>query len=296
MFATLAKKHTVLHYQHHISHMIYNGKEASLAIQELLKAQLSTTSHKPVLVILSASTHKSVLSFIAIKKRFAEALGVRVHEYTFEESVSEETLTEAVIQAGNENGVRGIVAQLPLPPHIHVENILNAIPKHLDVDVLGENAWGVFCSNEGLTPPVAKAVEHILADTHTNIHGKNIVVIGQGRLVGAPVTQLLRNCGATPHIIDINTRDANKRELLANADIVISGIGVPHSFTKDMFKSGVVLIDAGTSEQFGKLAGDFHPECADVASVFTPVPGGVGPMTVAGLFENLVEISQKEVM
>jgi 5,10-methylene-tetrahydrofolate dehydrogenase/methenyl tetrahydrofolate cyclohydrolase len=119
------------------------------------------------------------------------------------------------------------------------------------------------------------------------LSSKKIVVLGAGRLVGEPVGMWLKRNNVQFDVIIMETEEEEKLRLIKNADILISGIGVPHFIKPEMLKPGVVLVDAGTSEQMGKLAGDIDPSCAEVASVFTPVPGGVGPITVAGLFWNL---------
>lgn len=268
--------------------MIYNGKEKSLELQEVLKSKVAQLAHTPALTIISASKHPSIKSFISIKRTYAEAVGVAIQEFVFDESVKEEELLSMIHTVAHSGSVDGIIVQLPLPAHIDTDKILSAIPNTLDVDVLGSDAIDDFKNNTGLVPPVAKAVAHILEDTQTEIENKNVVVIGHGRLVGAPVAQWFITNGVTPTIIDIHTDDEAKHKALKEADVVVSGIGVPHHLTKELLKEGAILIDAGTSEQFGKLAGDFDPECANIASVFTPVPGGVGPLTVACLFENVV--------
>ena len=135
---------------------------------------------------------------------------------------------------------------------------------------------------------IAQAVHEILESCNVSLNGKKIVVAGQGRLVGEPV-HLMFNRMKVPHrVIDIKTSKKEKLALLKDADIIISGMGVPHSIKPDMIKKGVVIIDAGTSEQSGKLVGDVDPACGDVASFMTPVPGGVGPLTIVSLLRNLV--------
>jgi methylenetetrahydrofolate dehydrogenase (NADP+)/methenyltetrahydrofolate cyclohydrolase len=268
--------------------MIYNGKERSIELQNSLRQRVGQFPSVPILAIISASKHPSVQSFVSIKRKFAEATGVSMKEITLSETTSQETIIAAMQQVTQEGEIHGLVVQLPLPEHIDTEAVLNTIPKDLDVDVLGASSTTDFRANRGLIPPVACAVEHILTDTHTDLENKKVVVVGQGRLVGLPVTQWFVNHGITPAIVDISTSESKRLTLYNEADIVISGIGVPHHLKPEYFKHGAVLIDAGTSEQFGKLAGDFHPDCVNIARVFTPVPGGVGPMTVAGLFENLL--------
>ena len=181
---------------------------------------------------------------------------------------------------------------MPLPAGYNSEKILNSIPQELDVDVLGEKSLKHFISACSPIPPVAGAVAHILTNTSTSLTNKKVVIIGHGKLVGLPVSIWVKHQNSIPSIVDITTDEDTKLKLYKEADIVISGIGKPHHLKPEYFKEGVILVDAGTSEQSGVLAGDFDPSCATIASIFTPVPGGVGPLTVAHLFYNLVALAK----
>lgn len=167
--------------------------------------------------------------------------------------------------------------QMPLPAQIDSPAVLKALPPALDVDAITEQQSPVRA-------PVAEAVSEVLVRSGVSAQGKVAVVLGAGKLVGAPVADLLRGLGAAVSVI---TRDAGSIDDLKNADIVVLGAGDPGFVTPEMLKEGVVLIDAGTSEASGRLAGDADPKCAEVASVFTPVPGGIGPIAVAMIFKNL---------
>jgi 5,10-methylene-tetrahydrofolate dehydrogenase/methenyl tetrahydrofolate cyclohydrolase len=274
--------------------MIYDGKKASLVLQEKLKARVDALTEKPSLLVISVASHPAINSFIAIKRKFGQALGITIDERQFEESFGEDALIHELQTITQEKPYTGVIIQLPLPQAYNTRKVLDAIPPHLDVDVLGTQAWNTFSSTNSPVPPVAGAVAHILQDTSTDITNARVVVIGNGMLVGAPVSTWLKNNHANVTVVDITTPDEERMRLYKEADIVISGIGSPHHLTKDFFKQGVVLIDAGTSEQAGVLAGDCDPTCADIASIMTPVPGGVGPLTVAHLFENLVSKAEEQ--
>lgn len=268
--------------------MIYDGKKASLLLQNELRAHMALLPHKPVLAVLSVSSHPSIASFIKIKRKFAEAIGVIVKEYNFSESDGEESLIKKIQMLVESNVCDGIIVQLPLPKTFDTNRILDTIPENLDTDVLGFSAWNKFMTNTKPVPPVAGAIAHILDDTKTNLTHKKVVIIGYGKLVGQPLLEWFIQEGCKPELVTIDTSEETQKELYREADIVVSGIGSPHHLKKEFFKEGVILIDAGTSEQAGVLAGDCDPECRDKASVFTPVPGGVGPLTVAFLFKNLI--------
>jgi methylenetetrahydrofolate dehydrogenase (NADP+) / methenyltetrahydrofolate cyclohydrolase len=271
-----------------LSTMIYNGKKASLQIQEKLKTRITSLTKQPSLAVFSIAEHPSITSFIKIKRTFGEAIGVKIDEYSYEASFGEEALIKKIDDASLGETYTGIIVQLPLPATYNTQRVLDTIPVHLDVDILGTRAWKLFSDTNTSIPPVAGAVAHILQDTNTEIYTKNIVVIGNGILVGKPVSTWFKNKHANVTVVDITTPEDVRSHLYKEADIVVSGIGSPHHLKKEFFKVGVVLIDAGTSEQAGVLAGDCDPSCAEIASVCTPVPGGVGPLTVACLFENLV--------
>lgn len=268
--------------------MIYDGKAASLNVQEKLKQDIFKLPRAPRLAILCVATHPSITSFIAIKKRHALVLGVEMTEYNFKEEDGEQIIIEKIQELVDTDACDGIVVQLPLPFTFNTQKILDTIPEYLDVDCLSSKTFDSFNKTGSPLPPVAGAVKYILETNHIDLANKKVVVIGYGNLVGKPVTLYLQHNNVIPSIVDITTSEVEKFKLYKEADIVISGVGLPHHLHKEFFKLGVVLIDGGTSEQAGVLAGDFHPDCRDVASLMTPVPGGVGPLTVAHLFDNLI--------
>ncbi|HEV8666956.1 MAG TPA: bifunctional methylenetetrahydrofolate dehydrogenase/methenyltetrahydrofolate cyclohydrolase, partial [Candidatus Paceibacterota bacterium] len=152
---------------------------------------------------------------------------------------------------------------------------------HLDVD-------GITDTQKLVRSPVAEAVSEVLVRSNVSVQNKTAVVVGAGKLVGAPVAELLRELGANVSVI---TQNEGSLLDLKTADIVVLGAGEPGLVSPEMLKEGVVLIDAGTSEASGRLAGDASPACAEVASVFTPVPGGIGPISVAMIFKNLFTLA-----
>jgi 5,10-methylene-tetrahydrofolate dehydrogenase/methenyl tetrahydrofolate cyclohydrolase len=268
--------------------MIYNGKQASLLIQEKLKARIVDLPKKPSLAVFSIAEHPSITSFIKIKRTFGEAIGVKIDEYSYDATFGEASLIQKIDDISLSGNNTGIIVQLPLPASYNTQRILDTIPEHLDVDILGARAWKLFADTNTIIPPVAGAVAHILQDMKLELSGKKIVVIGNGILVGKPVSTWFKNKHTNVTVLDVNTPENVRKQFYKEADVVVTGIGSPHHLKKEFFKEGVVLIDAGTSEQAGVLAGDCDPACAEVASIFTPVPGGVGPLTVACLFENVV--------
>lgn len=255
--------------------MIVDGR----AIAQDIYAQLARIplDKKPVLGIVVGSRDKAVESFVRIKSRAAQNLGVELRRIDL---LNEPTTADAIAAIEKlAPNIDGIIVQLPLPEHIDVEDVLKAIPPYLDVDAINPAVI-----EHAVQAPVAGAVEEILKRSNVAIAGKNCVVVGAGRLVGTPVAAMLRLMGGNVSTI---TLEEGSLVEVSSADILVLGAGSPGLIKSDMIEEGVVLIDAGTSESSGKVVGDADPTCAEKCSVFTPVPGGVGPVAVAMIFKNL---------
>lgn len=181
----------------------------------------------------------------------------------------------------------GVVVQLPFPKHVDIDSILHDIPSSYDVDVMQYDG-----SDNTVLPPVTGAIAEIAKRQDLLFAAQKVTVVGHGRLVGAPSAIWAHTQGARVSVITETSTDA--AEKIAEADILILGAGQGCHIKPDMIKDGVAIFDAGTSEMEGKLCGDAHPDCAEKASLFTPVPGGIGPITVAILLKNLVTLASKE--
>lgn len=253
---------------------------------EILRTAKSFLEGAPAVVrAVVVAPSPATESYLAIKAARAADAGMRLEVVRLSDSVT----TDEVCAAVQAPGADAVIVQLPLPKSLDEETILNAIPLDKDADVLSSAAYKLYESGRGIAiPPVAAAVGYILGKAGLfNLSGKRAVVVGQGRLVGKPVTVMLREFDAEVSVI---TRDKGNLSILAKADIIVTGAGVPGLIKPEHLKPGVVLIDAGTSEQGGAIVGDADPACAGVASLFTPVPGGVGPIAVACLFRNVAEL------
>lgn len=247
------------------------------ALAEAMLARLQL--RRVILGILTVRSNVVGNSFVTRKVRTAESVGVEVQQVDMGSKVS----TEDVVQALQElqEKVDGLVVQLPLPEHVDAKVVFASIDPRKDVDALTEGAL--------VRAPVAESMLHILNTHNIPIEGANVVVVGAGKLVGAPCAKTLRTFGAVVTVVDKD----DPLDSLASAEIIVSGAGQPHMIKPEHIKDGVVLIDAGTSESAGKVVGDVDPACVAKARLFTPVPGGVGPLSVAMLFKNL-EILMKE--
>ena len=281
--------------------MIIDGKAIALDIRDTLLAEIRMRkeSDMPTLYIIVAGENAATKSFVALKKKYAAELGIPVRERVF---AAQSTTTEVLLGAIQEivaSGMRGgIVVQLPLPPYVDTKAVLDAIPLRYDVDVLSEKAVRLFEGGESpVLPPVIGAFREILERHSVFLRGKRVAILGKGRLVGAPAATWFRRRGADVHVVDSKTPDVAAETRAA--DIIVSGIGKPWFITPDMVKDGVILLDAGTSsldelgtgKASGKVVGDAHPDTAEKCALFTPVPGGIGPLTVAVLFQNLLTLA-----
>ena len=261
--------------------MNIDGRIIAKEILSRTKSRTEKLGRRPnVLVYVSPEEMSATRSYLKIKARSAQDAGC-----DFEETRSLTFATHA----------DAIIVQLPLPTDVSTESILNSIPIQQDADVLSTAARTKFENNDtdALLPPVVGAVREICMRGIINLKGKKAVVIGDGWLVGNPCAIWLKQQGARVSVLTLESGDI--RPLLAEADVIVSGAGSPYLIKSDMIKDGVVLIDAGTSESGGVVVGDADPACADKCSIFTPVPGGVGPIAVACLFENVVTLAERTI-
>ena len=271
--------------------MIVDGKMIAREIEAQVKHALSALSISPVLAIVIVGEDPVIENFVRMKKKAGMALGVLVREYRFSGTVSEGEVVAVVLALSENKDVHGIIVQLPLPKHIDPQAVLDAIPVGKDVDVLSFASVSAFARGDAkVLPPVAGAIQEILERADVHVSGKEALVLGHGRLVGIPAALLLRHNDA--HVTVIDRPISDLLEYTRESDIIISGVGSPGLITPTMLHEGVVLIDAGTSEEGGRVVGDAEPLCAEIASVFTPVPGGIGPITIAMIFKNLVLLAQ----
>ena len=255
---------------------IIDGRKIAEEIKKKLREKLKSFDRQLKLAIIYAGKNPAIDQFLKIKKDFGEEIGVKVNIYRYPDDITAEKLLAEIKKVSNSSS--GVIVQLPLPEGLPVEEILAAIPKERDVDALSGSS--LFES------PVVLAVREIFSRYGIKLENKTIAVVGRGRLVGGPIIRSLLKEGHSPIVINKENPDFSK---LRKADIIISGAGTQGLIKKEMIKEGVVLIDAGTSESYGKISGDVDPGCYAAASLYTRVPGGIGPITVAKLYENLLK-------
>lgn len=267
--------------------MLVDGNKIAKALEEKLVTELLFSTPRKVCFVIFGR-NSATEQFVKMKSRVAERVGIAVDVKNYF-NVKNTDEAVKIVNELSEKDYDGIVVQLPLTAGLDTEAVLDAIPPLKDIDVLGAVAKESYVKGKiNRTPPVAQAVREILESCDISLKNKKIAVTGQGRLVGEPVHLMLNRMRVPHDVVDIKTGEKEKLALYKNADIIISGMGVPHCIKPNMIKNGVVLIDAGTSEQAGKLVGDIDPACESKASFLTPVPGGVGPITVVSLLRNLL--------
>jgi len=250
--------------------MIIDGKKIAEQILARTKVRALTLAHPPHVVALVGEETPATKSYLAIKGKRAADAGCLFETRPFPSDFSD---------------ADAVIIQLPLPLGIDTKKVCDDIPLEKDADALSTRAR----EKGELLAPVVAAVREIFLSTGFNPKDKKAVVLGSGWLVGHPASVWLREQGSDVTVL--NSQSENLPDTLRSADIIISGTGSPHLIKPDMLKEGVVLIDAGTSESNGAIAGDADPACAPMCSIFTSVPGGVGPIAVACLFANAVTLA-----
>jgi methylenetetrahydrofolate dehydrogenase (NADP+) / methenyltetrahydrofolate cyclohydrolase len=265
--------------------MIIDGKTVAHERVAAMRSFLASQERAPLLVAIAVAPDAPTRQFLKIKERVAGEIGVHMETVMLDDGAPREAIEEAFVRALAR--ADGIVLQLPLPEGAPLKELLAALPSDLDPDCLGVAAGELLRNDEHIIlPPVIAAIAGLVRTHRIELREKRAVVVGQGKLVGAPASLWLERQGAE---VTRLTR-ADSLAAVGEADILILGAGAPGLITPDMLKEGVVIFDAGTSEEGGKVVGDADPRCAERASLFTPVPGGIGPIAVAELFGNLLTL------
>ncbi len=278
---------------------ILSGIEAREHIQNELTHTIASFTKKPTLVIIQVGDRSDSNTYINQKKSFAEKIGARVIHDQYSESVSQEEIIQKIDNYNADTTVHGIIVQIPLPAHLDKEAIINAIHPAKDVDGLTtHNTKLLFDGKKGIIPATSRGIISLLSYYKIEITGKHVVVIGRSSLVGKPTALALLNLDATVTVAHKHTQ--NLKSITKQADILIVAIGDPEFITQDYTHKDQIVIDVGINVKNQdvkpenelskrKVVGDVAADVKMLVKAISPVPGGVGPMTVASLFQNLVE-------
>lgn len=269
---------------------LINGKQTASDIEEKLKQTIADFPSAPQLAIILVGNDEPSLIYVRNKQKAAAKIGLLSHLYHLDENISETELLKIIQQLNGDGSVNGIIVQLPLPKHLNTNRIINAISPLKDVDGFHPYNTGLLQNNEqpyfvAATPlGIMKLIKTIVPE----LTGKNVVLIGASLIVGRPLATLLLNQNCTVTITHAQTQ--NIKELTSKADILVAACGVAKLVKADWIKENSILIDVGINRDNGKLCGDIDfDDVKNKALAITPVPGGVGPMTIAMLLSNTVD-------
>lgn len=278
---------------------ILDGKKCSQEILDKIKEKVDNLKNSnkrvPGLAVIIVGNNPASKIYVNSKVKACEKVGFYSKAIFLDENISQAELLENIQALNNDKNIDGILVQLPLPKHLNENEICNAIDTSKDVDGFkAENLGKVMLGKEdGMVPCTPQGIMYLLDSIKDiNLYGMNGVVIGRSNIVGKPISSLLINRGVTTTVC--NSRTKNIEDVLRNADIIIAALGKPKFLKENMVKEGAIIIDVGINRVDGKLCGDVDFEnVSKLASFITPVPGGVGPMTIAMLLNNTLRAYDK---
>lgn len=273
--------------------MIINGKIIAQRLIMEIQQAVKQLSFQPVFCDVLVGADLASKQYVEMKAKKAEECGMRFLRANFPWAITTESLLEEIVQLNSVKNLCGLILQLPLPAHINTQLVLDKVGYNIDVECLSsERVKNFYAGDLSLVPPTANAIMEIFKSLALDLSKQNILVLGQGKLVGKPLTYLLNQQGLKVNIATITT--SNTADLLKQADVIVSAVGKPNLITADKIKPNVVLIDAGTSEDYGTIVGDVNfNEVVNMTKAISPVPGGVGPVTVAKLLQNVLWVAKQ---
>lgn len=274
--------------------MIISGKDISVKIKDELKKEVEELVKEgkrlPKLVVILVGDNQASQTYVRNKERGCQYIGIKSQVIRKDDNISEEELVSLIKDLNNNDDVDGILVQLPLPKHINEDRILDIIDPKKDVDGFHpDNVARLFLGQKSLVPCTPKGMMVLLDEINYDLTGKEVVVVGRSNIVGKPVSLLCLQRNATVTIAHSRTKDL--KEVCKRADVLIAAVGKAKFFNKDYIKEGAIVLDVGINrDENNKLCGDVDFEdVKDIVSYITPVPGGVGPMTITVLLSNTLE-------
>lgn len=264
---------------------IMDGKNLSNIIKDDLRKEISMYVQTPILAVITIGDDEASKVYVNNKRKSCEQVGISFMHFDYLSEVKESVVINKIKELNKDASVNGIIVQLPIPDHFNVDKIINTIDVSKDVDGLtNESKIRRMNNKSSLIPCTTKGILELLDYYKINIESKRVVVVGRSELVGTPTYQECLKKNATVTICHSKTIDLGS--ITKEADILIVATGHKYLIDKNMIKEGCVIIDVGISRDNGKLYGDVNPNVSDKCSYLTPVPGGVGPMTVVMLLKN----------
>ena len=268
---------------------IIDGKAVSKKVRDAIKNEVKTFTDKPCLLVILVGNDQASQIYVASKEKACKNTGILTKTICLDENVSQKEVIDCIKKGNEDKNIHGILVQMPLPKHMDAKAVVDAIDPLKDVDGLHAlNQGKLLLSEKGIVPATPKGVMRLLSEYCVDLEGKNAIVIGRSMLVGKPLALLLLQKNATVTMAHSKTK--NLKELCQSMDVIVSAVGKAKTITEDMVKEGAIIIDVGINRVLGTLCGDVdYLSVAPKTSRITPVPGGVGPMTIACLLENVVE-------
>ena len=268
--------------------ILLDGKSLSAKIKDELKGNINSYVQTPILAVITIGDDAASEVYVKNKRKACEYVGMSFLHLDYASCVKEEVVIKKIKQLNKDKSINGIILQLPIPYNFNVSKIINTIDPSKDVDGLTNTQAGKLIQNEKcLMPCTPKGIMEILKEYKIELEGKHVVIVGRSILVGKPLMLECINKNATVTMCHSKTRDL--KSYTKDADILIVAAGKKHLIDKTMIKKGSIIIDVGINRENGKLFGDVNPNVEEVCGYLTPVPGGVGPMTVAMLLKNTFE-------
>lgn len=274
---------------------ILDGKQLAQQIRTELKQKITLTQASPELAVIIVGNDPASEIYVRSKEKACQEVGIKVETFRLTSDISAEELNELIDLLNNSSAVNGILVQLPLPRHLNPQEILTRIKPEKDVDGFHPLNTGLIIQKQpsAFIPCTPKGILRLIHTVKQDLSGLNAVVIGRSQVVGLPVSHLLLNENCTVTIAHSKTK--NLSEICKKADILIASVGKPEFVTEDFIKPEAIIIDVGINRTNDGIKGDVkYNEASEKASYITPVPGGVGPMTIAMLLENTYEAFLKQ--
>jgi methylenetetrahydrofolate dehydrogenase (NADP+)/methenyltetrahydrofolate cyclohydrolase len=287
---------------------LLSGKELFTTLKQEYKAEISTLKEKhnvvPGLAVILVGDNPASISYVTLKEKACAEVGILSRDFRFDETYTEQELLELVDELNKDRRIHGILVQLPLPEHINEEHVLYAVDPEKDVDGFHPvNIGRMMIGAPSFLPATPLGIQQLLLRNNIDTEGQHVVIVGRSNIVGKPLAMILvqKKQGANATVTICHTRTKNMAEITKTADILVAAVGRPHTITADMVKDGAVVIDVGvnrvedkTKKRGYRLVGDVDfDEVQHKARAITPVPGGVGPMTISMLLRNVIDSAKK---